>query len=562
MVARYLKTVLISLFLLASVPVQAADLRVVPDRTRVVLGESFTLELQATGSIDGKPDLDVLEQDFEVLGRSRSSQIQVVNGEITRTASWRIALLARSAGSKLIPPLCIDSDCSEPVAIDVLPAGQQSATGGGELLLEVSAEPEQIRVQAQLLYKVRLLTRLGIVQAGLSDPQPSGVEAVVQKLGEDRQYEIHRDGLRYRVIERLYAIFPQQSGRLTIPPLQFDAQVTDGRGSNYPFNQRVRQLRKRSEQVSLEVLPAEQTDGRPWLPAGDLQLEDDWQQTPPQLTVGEPATRTLTLRAAGLPVAQLPQLELSIPDGFKSYPDQPSREDQVGSAGITGVLQQKLALVPTRSGRFTLPEISVDWWDVQAERWRQARLPEVVLEVLPGGGQAEVTPPSVQPTPPFAETEPLSPRQATAVADPGFWPWLSLVLGSGWLLTVLLMLGLLRSRRRREKVSPVEQESRPSLKNARRDLFRKINEGRPEQLRTALLAWGQALYPEAGPENLEQLAVLCGEPLAQQLEDVNRRLYSRSAGTWDGSALQAAVEQAERDQATKKQIGLPPLYSD
>lgn len=555
-----MKTIMLVLLLCVALTAQAAELRTIPDRTQIGLEESFTLELRATGSVDGSPDLSVLEKDFELLGHSQSSQIQIINGEITRTASWTIALLPRSVASDLIPPLCIGSDCSEPVAIEVSASAKQrdGASDGNELLLEVSAEPAQLRVQSQLLYRVRLLTRVGFVQASLSDPDPSGVEVVLQKLGDDRDYETRRDGLRYRVIERLYAIFPQQSGQLIIPPLRFDAQVSAGRGGNYPFNARVRQLRKRSERISLEVLPALQTDGRPWLPATDLQLEDDWQQRPPQLTVGEPATRTLTLRAAGLPSAQLPLLQLDVPEGFKSYPDQPNREDQVGTDGISGALQQKLALVPTRPGRFTLPEISVDWWDVQAERWRQARLPQLELEVLPAAGQPALVPPAVQPSQPAVVpliAPPAEPRQE--VVSPGFWPWLSLALAVGWLATGLL---ILRSRRRVVVLPPGKDEDPQCLQSARRELLQVLQADRSDQLRNALLVWGQALYPEARLENLEQLAALGGEPLAQQLEIFNRSRYRPAGEPWDSRILATALSQAEKGRATKKASGLPSLY--
>jgi hypothetical protein len=195
---------------LTPVAIQAIEIEALTDRTRVGLEESFALELRANGSVNGDPDLSVLEKDFELLGRTQSSQVQIVNSDIRRITTWTLSLLARSAGRKTIPAICVDDDCSNPVVIDVLPVGQSShgTTGERDLILEVSAEPDKLWVQSQLLYKVRILTRLNFLQASLSEPEPSGVEAVVQKLGDDRNYETERDGLRYQVIERSYAIFP------------------------------------------------------------------------------------------------------------------------------------------------------------------------------------------------------------------------------------------------------------------------------------------------------------------------------------------------------------------
>jgi hypothetical protein len=386
---RLFNSLLILILLLSPVASLAAQLEAVLDRTRVGLEESFALELRASGSLDGDPDLSVLDKDFELLGRSQSSQVQIVNTDITRTTTWSLSLLARSAGRKTIPAICVGDDCSKPVTIDVLPAGQNSngAAGESDLLLEVSAVPDKVWVQSQILYKVRIMTRLNFLQASLTEPEPSGVEAVVQKLGDDRNYETERNGLRYRVIERSYAIFPQQSGPLTIPAVRFGAQIAEpGRRGYDPFNQRTRQIRKHSKEINIEVLPAADAKGRSWLPANNLGLEDDWQQ-PPQLTVGEPATRTIILRASGLPSAQLPPITVEIPEGVRSYPDQPNREDQFNENGMLGTLQQKLALVPTQPGTLRLPEIKVDWWDLREEHWRQAVLPAIELEVLPATDQ-------------------------------------------------------------------------------------------------------------------------------------------------------------------------------
>jgi len=546
---------------------EGVQLKAVTDRTRTSLEESFTLELRATGSVDGEPDLSVLEQDFELLGRSQSSQIQIVNTGINRTTTWSLALLARSSGKKQIPPLCIGSDCSDPVAIEVLPAGQvsTSANSGAGLLLEVSAEADKLWVQSQLLYKVRLLTRHNFMQASLTEPEPSGVEAVVQKLGEDRSYETERDGLRYRVIERTYAIFPQQSGLLTIPSIRFAAQIAEGGGRSFdPFNQRTRQLRKRSQEVTIEVLPAADLNGRSWLPTTDLQLEDDWQQ-PPQLTVGEPATRTITLRASGLPSAQLPSVTVEIPDGVRSYPDQPSRQDQVNEGGVLGILQQKLALVPSRPGRLHMPEIKVDWWDLQSKSWRQTLLPALEIEVLPAAAQPAmvVNPPAEKPKAATVVQTPQTVQApvATSPDEPGFWPWLSLALGTGWLLT-LLLLAKTKVAGRRKKDERVQEDKALSLKKAGRELQQALKSGDQVQTRIALLRWGAALFPEHCPGNLEGLAALCGEPLKQQLELFGRSLYSRDHEPWDAQELLVAVQHVEQNMLDAKETSqLPPLYS-
>lgn len=562
MVKRLLKLIILLMLVLPTV-VFGAQLEAVLESTRINLEESFTLELRAVGSVDGEPDLSVLNEDFELLGRSEASQMRIVNGSFDRSTTWILRLLARSAGTKLIPPLCVETDCSEPIAVDVRSAKSQSSATGGtvDLVLEASVDTNRLPVQSQLIYTVRLLTRLSFVQASLSDPQPTGVEAVVLKLGEDRQQEVRRDGVRYQLIERVYAVFPQQTGQLTFPPLRLDAQVNTGGGNSYdPFNRRVRQIRKRTDEVKVEVLPAVKGAGRHWLPATELRLHDEWLQNPPQLTVGEPVTRTLTLQATGAPAAQLPDFVLDIPAGVKSYPDQPAREDKLGATGITGVLQQKLALVPTRAGQLLLPKINIDWWDTKNERWRQLNLPEIKLEVLPANVQPAIsTPLPVQPIEAkISEAAPVVVPASVEVVRPGAWPWVSLVLGLGWLGTLLFIL----LRRGKRKPQSDIKDIRPGLKAARRQLAQIAKAGETNQLRDALLTWGQVLFVEDPPQTLEQLLSQCGEPLSSQVNELNRCLYSQSGGQWEGDALLAAVDLIEQERGKKKKAELPSFYPE
>ena len=43
--------------------------------------------------------------------------------------------------------------------------------------------------------------------------------------GDDRSYEAIIDGTAYNVVERVYALYPQESGSIEISPARFEARV-------------------------------------------------------------------------------------------------------------------------------------------------------------------------------------------------------------------------------------------------------------------------------------------------------------------------------------------------
>jgi hypothetical protein len=539
----------------------AAEVQAVANRDRVPVGESLQLQLRVQGSPDGDPDLSPLTADWEVLSRSQSSQMQIINGDFSRSQITTLSLMPRRGGDLTIPALCFGSDCSTPLPIKVTAAGKDSGgTEVAELLLETEVAPDKVFSQGQVLLRVRLLHRVDLLQGSLSDPQPTGVDAMMQKLGEDRSYETRRGGHSYQVIERSYALFPQASGTLNIPPLQFDGEI--GRAS---FGRSGKRIRKFSDPIRVEVLPPPaDLGGRAWIPARSLLLSDDWQEKELKLTVGEPATRTLTLKAEGLQAAQLSNLPLAFPDGFKSYPDQPNRKDEATAAGVTGTLQQKTVLIPTRPGNYRLPAIDLDWWDTGAGEWRQAHLDPVEIEVSPAPGSAVAAPPGEplpekgsEPSDPNPAAEPLP---SPAAGQSGFWPWLSLALGLGWLGTLLLFF---QQRRKVPRPAPRPVDDTPALreKTARQAVLRAAANNDPRATRQALAAWSSTLRPEDGRPGLERLSQTEAAPLRAEIEGLNRALYARTEDTWTGAPLIEALRQRQESQPGRKASDkLPDLY--
>src|SRR3546814_20460791 len=68
-------------------------------------GESVQLNLERDGSGGAEPDLSPLKKDFDVLGRSSGSSIQIINGSISRHTSVRVTLSPKRSGTLTIPPI-------------------------------------------------------------------------------------------------------------------------------------------------------------------------------------------------------------------------------------------------------------------------------------------------------------------------------------------------------------------------------------------------------------------------------------------------------------------------
>ncbi|MGC2166655.1 MAG: BatD family protein [Gallionella sp.] len=517
------------------------------DRNPVTEGDSFTLTLNSDESLDGEPDLSVLQKDFDVLGKNSGSSMQIINGSVTRSVQWQIQLMAKRSGTLIIPAIKAGDQSTTAIVLGVNKADQAKAgQEGGELFLEAIAEPRTAYVQQQIIFTVRLYRLVNIGNdSTLSDPKFPEMDAVVERLGEDHSYQTMRNGQAYAVIERRYAVYPQKSGNFSSAPMQFDGVIVDrNRRSGFmfdPFSQSTRQKRVFSKALSFTIKSApESKDNAQWLPASKVTLSEQWSENPPKFTVGEPITRTLVISAQGLTASQLPALGSNAIDGFKLYPDQPVLNENKSDNGNTGVRTQKIAIMPTRTGTFMLPAIEVKWWNVNTDKMEVARLPAKTITVLPGSADANAAIPPPASTSGDVATQPVSNSAPLEIGklvpvDRGisWWPWIALFLGIGWLLTLIL---LLRVRNKNPSVTAVNSNEEP-LRKLESQFKQYCLTNDAAQAKSKLLAWAKLRWPNNPPTSLTAMAGLCEPALASALNELDRSLYAKDNVAWQGENL-------------------------
>ena len=299
------------------------------DRSDIELNESFTLKITVDTAIDTEPDSSALEADFYVGTRSQLSNTTIVNGQISRSRTWTYVLMAKREGNLEIPPVIIGSERSEPVPINVR-APSNALPGEADIFVTTEVDHTDSFVQAQLLYTVKVYRSVATRQPRLSEPDIGGVEVLIEVAGEERSYESILNGKAYNVVERIYAIFPQESGQIAIAPARFEARVLrDGRITGRKIFE--------SEAIDVAVNPIPPPpDGHPdavWFPARAVTLSEDWSREPDRLPAGEPITRHITVTALGQLSTQIPIVDPAVSDTIKIYPDKPELRDRAEASG-------------------------------------------------------------------------------------------------------------------------------------------------------------------------------------------------------------------------------------
>lgn len=514
------------------------------DRSPVRLNESFQLVFEADSSPDQDPDFSGLEQYFVVLNQSQSNNISIINGEYQRNIKWVLQVMPKQVGDFIIPAVPFGSDKTKPFQITVKPANQAGAGGQDELIFDLEVDKSTVYVQGQVVVTLRLMVDRNISGYQMSDLKIQNLDVVIESLGEVKQYQTQLGDKDYLVLEKKIALFPQQSGTLEIEPAVAEVQISKRTLSlfgAFPDGGNIRRIG--SQGASIEVLTiASESNAKQWLPATRLSLTEDWQGDITKLVAGEPVTRTVTLVAEGLTSAQLPELEQTQVDGIKLYPDKPLLQDQKTGAGVIGTRQQKIALIPTEAGIYTLPEVTINWWNVDTGKQEQAKIPSRTIEVK-AGANASFGNGATQGQQPTSENsnEALVPLALQTEESNTFWVWLSFILLISWVGTIFIWWYGKRQKSGDNKLKPDGLKT-PGRRKAMEQLSKSCVSNNARESRDNLLVWANSLDTNQSFNNLNQLGFYFGDEFQIQINELNQSLYGGHEGTWQGADILRSCE--------------------
>lgn len=524
------------------------------DRSDIELNESFTLELTTDSNIDLQPDVSVLETDFYVGQGNQLSNTTIANGQIRRSKTWTFTLMPKRAGELVIPAISIGNEQSNPVRIRVSEP-TYAPPGEAEVFVTSEVDYDESYVQAQVLLTIKIYRSVPTRQPALRNPVASGVEVLVESVGDDRNYEAIIDGTPYGVTERVFALYPQESGEIQLSAARFEARVLrNGRITGRKVYE--------SEALSINILPVPAPPANypdaVWLPAQDLMLVEDWSRDTDNVEAGEPLTRRFTISALGQLETQLPAVQPLSVDGINVYPDKPDLNRVIEPGGIRGIRKDQYALIGTAAGLVTLPALELPWWNVATGEWQVASLPERQINILPSAEMAmsqlagsESSAASGAP----ADTPPST----RVVGYSGPWRRAAELLAAVWVLTLFAWWWSARPARtaREPEPVPVYKQQARHLKAARKAALA----GDAAGVRAALLEWGQLQWPADAPRSIGVLAGRVSAPLAAELQVLSRLSYGPESGDWDGAALAQALRSfavLKDDEAAAGDL-LPPL---
>ena len=365
-------------------------------------------------------------KDFEVLSgpsESTSSSFTYVNGHsahsqsttytyiLSARKSGRISIGAASVrvGSRVIHsrPISLNAAAGNQTNNSHGTASQMAAQGkiqvqqagspvtARDLFIDVTPSRTRVKEQEAILLTYRIHARVGVALSNTSLTQKPDFKGLISQEipipGNQIQTTIERrGGTTYRTGTILqYVIFPQKSGRITIPSITFDCAVVQQDNTmdlaDAFFNGGGTigvQVRRTVPVLNIQVDPL--PEPRPANFSGAVgKFAIKAAVTTPSVKTNDVSNYRITLTGLGnLKLITAPIV--NFPKDFTSYDAKTTDNTKINSQGLNGQLVFDYTFVPRNVGDYTIPATEFVFFDTETGAYKTIKTEPIKLHVAKG----------------------------------------------------------------------------------------------------------------------------------------------------------------------------------
>jgi hypothetical protein len=333
-----------------------------------------------------------------------------------------------------------------------------------------------------------------------------------------------------------FGLYPQRAGPFTLPrfPVRFSSSAGYGKPVT-PFEVTTETLKFSAK------LPPGAEGLRMLISTNRLTFSESWSPEIDSVKVGDAVMRTITMEAEDIPGMEFPPLTFEPIAGVGVYPKEARVIDASDRGPSVGQRVESVTYVFERAGSYSLPGLSLTWWNVDKNALRHETLPAKTISVT--GPSNELA----------ASTDGPSPEIRHSI-----WTWVASTIA----ILGALCIAVVISRRLRSADSEHEEASFEAFETA-------CDSNDLRRIFATLTAWLDAANSTPHPVTVTHWAAQSRD--AELVDLVNRLesdLFQRPVGAdiapFPGRKLAARVRTVRRRVAgcggiTSNNSTLPPL---
>lgn len=382
----------------------------------VVVGNRFKIAYEVNTKADSQPTIADVDGLRVLSGPHHSTFMSSnnVNGRVTtkQTITYTYIVVADNEGDITVPGASVMVDgkkyTSNPLTIKVLPEGQapqqQSGGAGGQannsstnitndnLFVKALVSKTKVYDQEAFLLTYKVYTDVNLVNLDNPAPDLKGFNIQEVELSQQRQFELeHYNGHNYNtLVWRQFVLFPQESGKLEIPSMEYEAVVAvQTRRSMDPFEMMFnggssyvevrKKLKSNKVLIDVEKLPAK-PDGFSGA-VGHFSVSStisvDKLKSNEEFTLKVVVKGDGNMKLMGDPVVEFPS-------EFDVYAPIITNNYKLTSKGFAGEKVYEYVVTPRTAGEYTLPAAKFTYFDTTAGSYKTVESKTFTIQVEKG----------------------------------------------------------------------------------------------------------------------------------------------------------------------------------
>lgn len=371
---------------------------------------------------------------FEVIyGPATSSQssFQMINGRTSQSSSiiYTYVLMAESVGNFTIGSASVQADGktvkSSPTRIRVLSGGAGGSSGGNyggggngnagagrqssasepsssstnisakDLFMTATASRTTVHEQEAILLTYKIYTLVDLRELDGKLPTLDGFQIQEIPLPRTKEFSIEQyNGRNYRsVVWSQYLLFPQKSGKLTIPAITYEGVVITRNRNLDPieaffngqsgYTEVKRKIATPTLTINVSPLPnkPEGFSGA----VGKFSVSSSISTK--EVDANEAVTLKISVQGSGnMKLISTP--EVQFPKDFETYDAKVNDNFQLTRSGLSGTKDFEYLFVPRHPGTYEIPAAEFIYFDTESRSYKTLKTEAYTLKVNKGKGGA------------------------------------------------------------------------------------------------------------------------------------------------------------------------------
>lgn len=414
------KAYILLLFVMVCVLTVNAQVISVSAPSKVSAGENFRLSF--TINTDDVDDFRAgsIPSGLEVIAgpyTSQQSSYQIVNGHTSRSSSitftytlyadkpgtYTVSGAKARVGGKIIASHHVTikvgagsrhgngaPQMHEDAEPRMSPSGKISAN---DLFVKVSASKRRVCEQEPVLLTYKVYTLVDLTSLDGKMPDLKGFHTQEVPLPQQKSFHLEKvNGKNYRCVTwSQYVMFPQMTGKLSIPSITFKGIVVQRNNSVDPFEaffnggsgyvEVKRNIVAPGIDIQVDPLPKRPVD----FSGGVGHFTISAQLNHKTVKEGEPLTLRVVVGGIGN-LKLIKQPVVDFPKDFDRYDPKVSDKTKLTANGIEGNMIYDYLVVPRNRGDYTIPAVSLTYYDTSTNSYKTIKTQPLQVKIEKGDG--------------------------------------------------------------------------------------------------------------------------------------------------------------------------------